>query len=109
MKIRTDCKQSTRISGTTPSGWACPHPLEERSPGGRKQQRKIQRTYRVIAVDLLEVLCHGDGEVPRPMERRVHGTMGGNGKSVRGIGLLANVAGAGVLGPELVHRAHQYC
>src|ERR1044072_631310 len=77
-------------------------------PRGGNNRRKIQRTYRVIAVDLLEVLCHGDGEVPRPMERRVHRTVGSNGKSVRSVGLLANVASTAVLGPELVRRAHQH-
>src|SRR3954471_10376642 len=40
MKIRTDCKQSVRISGTTPSGCACAHPLEESSTEWRKQLKE---------------------------------------------------------------------
>src|ERR1041384_7635926 len=44
-KIRTDCKQSDRISGTTPTGCACAHPLEERHPdrGGRQVKRRRDR------------------------------------------------------------------
>src|SRR3954469_3485959 len=40
MKIRTDCKQSVRISGTTPSGCACAHPLEESSTEWRKRLKE---------------------------------------------------------------------
>src|SRR3954470_19845915 len=42
MKIRTDCKQSPRISGTTPSGCACAHPPEEKSPDWRKAGEKAK-------------------------------------------------------------------
>src|SRR4051812_35085184 len=41
-KIRTDCEQSARISGTTPSGCACAHPPEEKSPDRRKARKKKQ-------------------------------------------------------------------
>src|SRR4051812_35356556 len=40
MKIRTDCKQSARISGTTPSECACAHPPEEKSPDWRKARKR---------------------------------------------------------------------
>src|SRR3954468_15374760 len=39
-KIRIDCKQSARISGTTPSGCTFAHPLEAKSPDRRKAIRK---------------------------------------------------------------------
>jgi len=39
-EIRIDCKQSARISGTTPSGRAVAHPLEAKSPDRRKAIRK---------------------------------------------------------------------
>src|SRR3954465_13233457 len=44
-KIRTDCEQSARISGTTPSGCACAHPPEESLPiGGRHEKDKVKRS-----------------------------------------------------------------
>src|SRR4051812_14035147 len=36
IKIRTDCEQSARISGTTPSGCACAHPPAAKCPDWRR-------------------------------------------------------------------------
>src|SRR3954469_8483934 len=44
IKIRIDCKQSARISGTTPSGCACAHPPEEKCPDWRKAGDKAKST-----------------------------------------------------------------
>ena len=38
-------------------------------------KKKVRETYRVIAVEKLEVLGHGDGEVRHPIVGHVHGTM----------------------------------
>src|SRR3954467_8157600 len=40
IKIRTNCEQSARISGTTPSGCACAHPPEAKSPDWRRARRR---------------------------------------------------------------------
>src|SRR3954465_11012988 len=51
MKIRTDCKQSVRISGTTPSGCACAHSLEESSTEWRKELKEKAERNRSVPHD----------------------------------------------------------
>ena len=57
-KIRTDCKQSDRISGTTPTGCACAHPLEERPPdrGGRQVKKKTPNPIHNLGQNLGDFL-----------------------------------------------------
>src|SRR4051812_50031180 len=62
----------------------------------------------MVAINLLEILGHSEGEVFQPVVCRVHGPMGGDWKSVRSVRLLSDVAGTRVLGPELLHGAHQH-
>src|ERR1044072_4829441 len=71
-----------------------------RAPTGRKVSRsedgvkEIRETHRMIAVEVLEGLDHGGGEVFHPIECHRHEAVRSNRKAVRGVGLAADVPGA---------------
>ena len=57
----------------------------------------------MVAIELLKVPSYGSGKVVHPTEGRCQRLLG----VACSVALGANVSGARVLGPELVHRAHQ--
>jgi len=61
----------------------------------------------MMAVEQLEVLSYGGGEVVHPTIGCRQRILRGNQGAVRSIGLSADMSGARVFGPELIHRAHQ--
>ena len=84
-----------------------------RAPTGRKIYRvkeinkKSSEAYRVVAIEKLQILLHGHGEVGHPIVGNIHGAVRRDGESVRGIRLVADMPSSGVGGPELGHGAHQ--
>ena len=82
IKIQTNASNRPESRGLHPVGALARTHRKKGFPIGGKSKRKVEKTYRMIAVNLLEILGHGDGEVLHPSVGHRHGTMRSDGEAV---------------------------